>query len=401
MDVRIYPSRIKGVTEAISPKSAALRTLLIASLSGEEISVKFNNRSAEIFAAMQTLTASFAEVTRTGSVYTIKPKAELPSQADISLGGGAAALRFLIAPLTAAGFDRINLTGDGGVLKRVLRELCDKLRGVILTGESTPATITGRLKGGIYDFDETVPSNFIDGLIFALAMTKEGGEIRLSEKEADSKHVLSCVKALNEAGKRAEVSGGRIIVFGSEGETRFAAPKVRELAGEPLSAAPFYAIKLLGGDIEIGNIADKEGEKEILSAMKSAKSGGEVSFKGLSAAVPFAAVCAAFSNKACFIEKAFTKPKDGESINALITNLVKMSAKAEIKDGGIKITGTGGLKGGAYTDGFGNPRVAAATAVAAVFANEPTVLLSAEAANKEYPEFFNELIKLGARIESL
>lgn len=401
MDVRIYPSSIKGFTEAISPKNAALRTLLAASLSREDVSVKFNNRSAEIFAAMQTLTASFAEVTREGSVYTVKPKEELPSVAEINLGGGAAALRFLLAPLTAAGFKRINVTGDGGVLKRVLKELCEKLRGVILTGETTPATITGKLKGGIYEFDESVPSGFIDGLIFALAMTKEGGEIRLSEKEAESKHVLSCVKAVNEAGKKAEISGGRIIIFGREEENGFSAPKIKEIAGEPLSAAPFYAAKILGGDIEIGNVSDKKGEEDIIRAMNEAKNGGVVGFKGISAAAPFAAVCAAFSNRVCVIEKAFSKPKDGEAMEALKTNLVKMGASAEVTENGIKITGTGGLKGGVYVDGFGNARVAAATAVAAIFAKEPTVLLSAEAANKEYPEFFNELIKLGARIESL
>lgn len=410
MDVRIYPSRLSGRTEGFAPKGAALRAMLAASLSGGETSLKFNNRSAEIFAAKEILSATFAEVTRNGSVYTVRPKSEFAENADISVGSGAAALRFLLPPITAA-FKRVDLTGDNGAFRRVVKDLTESLKGVILTGERLPAVLTGKLKGGIYDLGDEIQPTFIDGLIFALAMTADGGELRLTEKAALSKHVAACVKLLCECGGKAEINGsvvkteGGIFDFGGAAETgkRFSFPKEFEIKGEEQSAAPFFAAKALGGDITVENLAEKEGGTDVYETLCRCIEGGTVSFKGMTAVAPFAAVCAAYGKVGTetVLTKAFAKGKDGEREKAFVSNVIKMGGKAETTEDGYKIIGTGGLVGGVYTDGFGDPRIAAATAIAALNAKKPTVLLSAEAANKEYPEFFNELIRLGARIESL
>lgn len=410
LDVRIYPSRLCGITEGFAPKGAALRALLAASLSGGEVSLKFNNRSAEIFAAKEVLSATFAEITRNGSEYTIRPKPMLEENADIFVGAGAAALRFLL-PSVAALFKRIDISGDSGAFRRVLKDLTEYLKGTILTGERLPVTLTGRLKGGIYELGEDTPSAFTDGLMFALALTADGGELRLTEKAALSKRVAACVQALNDCGAKAEITGsvvkihgGAFDFFGTEQtQKRFSFPSESEIKGEAQSAAPFFAAKALGGDIRVDNLADKESESEVIKAIATCARGGEVSFKGMTAVAPFAAVCATFSKDGTetILTKAFGKDKDVERGKALVSNVVKMGGKAELTEDGYKIIGTGGLCGGVYTDGFGDPRIAAATAIAALNAKEPTVLLSAEAVNREYPEFFNELIRLGARIESL
>ncbi len=78
-----------------------------------------------------------------------------------------------------------------------------------------------------------------------------------------------------------------------------------------------------------------------------------------------------------------------------------LGGKAELTENGIAVEGTSGLRGGTMIDSFSDSRVALAAVFAALNADKPTTLLTAQAAERAYPGVFNEVIRLGGRAESL
>lgn len=397
MDVKIYPSELKGTFEAVSLKAPSLRHILGAALSRTPSALFVNNRSAEITELVRIISDTIADVVIEGDKLSFSPKEEVKKEIEIRLGAGSAVLRFLLPSLCAL-TERVTLTGDGAYFKKYVKEITESMHGVIPFGESLPVTLVGRMRGGAYELPETAEPYFVNGLLFALSLTEEGGEIFASEKIIGAKHVAACVKVLNAYGAKAEVLADRIKVYGG---AEYISPGDMAINGDEITSAPFFAAKALAGGIEISNLGREKTEPDVFGIMKKALSGGErINLKNCTSVACSAAVVACFSGSDTVIENAVGKPKEKERANALISNIIRLGGKAEVKDGEIRVYGTKGLAGGVYTDSFGDAKIACAIAIAATFAKEPVILLSADAANKEIPDFYNELRRLGGKAES-
>ena len=75
----------------------------------------------------------------------------------------------------------------------------------------------------------------------------------------------------------------------------------------------------------------------------------------------------------------------------------KMGVKIELKDDVMAIRGTSKVKG-ANVHSHHDHRIAMACAVAALKAKGETMIEEAEAVNKSYPDFYDDLKKLGASV---
>ena len=397
MDVKIYPSELNGTFEAVSLKAPALRYILAASLSLSSSELCVNNRSAEVTELVRIISDTVADIKVCGDKLSVSPKEEVKKETEIRVGAGAAALRFLLPTLCALS-ERITITGDGAYFKKYVKEITESLHGVTPFGETLPVTLVGRMRGGAYELSENAEPYFVNGLLFALSLTEEGGEIFAPEKLVGAKHVAACIKVMNAYGAKAEVLPDRIKVYG---RAEYRSPGEITVNGDRVSSAAFIASKVLGGKIEISNLCDGNAEPDILEIMQKAYAGGErISLKNCASAACFAAIVACFSNGDTVIERALNKPREEERARALVSNILRLGGRAEVKDGEIRVYGTGGLNGGVYTDSFGDAKIAEAIAVAATFAKEPVILLSAECANKDIPDFYNELRRLGGKVES-
>jgi len=66
-----------------------------------------------------------------------------------------------------------------------------------------------------------------------------------------------------------------------------------------------------------------------------------------------------------------------------------------VEDDILSITGSGYFQG-TCIDTFGDHRIVMAAAIGALRANGPVEIAGAEAVNKSYPSFFNDLLLCGA-----
>jgi len=88
--------------------------------------------------------------------------------------------------------------------------------------------------------------------------------------------------------------------------------------------------------------------------------------------------------------------KESDRISALCAELKKMGADIEERRDGLVVR-SGGLRG-ARLDGHGDHRMVMALAVAALGATGRSIINGAEALSTSYPDFVDDLARLGAKM---
>jgi 3-phosphoshikimate 1-carboxyvinyltransferase len=119
--------------------------------------------------------------------------------------------------------------------------------------------------------------------------------------------------------------------------------------------------------------------------------------------VPILAVLGALAEGPTVIRGAGElRVKESDRLLQMALGLRAMGARVEELPDGLRIEGRGGrLDGGAQIDSARDHRIALAFSVAALAAEEPTVISGAEWADVSFPGFFDLLRRLGAEVEIL
>ena len=88
-------------------------------------------------------------------------------------------------------------------------------------------------------------------------------------------------------------------------------------------------------------------------------------------------------------------------INECFDILVKFGVNAKKLPDGLEIEGGKPLKGGFMIDCYKSTPLVYAITLLALYSLEPVTILGAGAVNKQNPSFFNDVIKLGGRVETI
>jgi 3-phosphoshikimate 1-carboxyvinyltransferase len=114
--------------------------------------------------------------------------------------------------------------------------------------------------------------------------------------------------------------------------------------------------------------------------------------------VPTLAVLAACAGGTTHIENAeHVRYKETDRLHAITTELRKMGA--EIEESQDSLTIKGGPLNGAAVDGYDDHRIVMSLATAGLAAEGTTTISTAESVSISYPGFFDDLKKLGAKVE--
>ena len=87
--------------------------------------------------------------------------------------------------------------------------------------------------------------------------------------------------------------------------------------------------------------------------------------------------------------------KESDRLKTVYETLTALGADVEEKEAELVIRGKEKLKGGMVSS-FNDHRIAMMAAIASIVCNEEVVIMQAEAVNKSYPGFYEDLKKLGA-----
>lgn len=322
-------------------------------------------------------------------------------------------MRFMI-PVAAALGRAVTFVGEGSLLPRTLGEYMTLLSQHGVKAQSNgflPLSISGRLQNGSYEVAGDVSSQYITGLLLALAAVEGDSAIVLKTPLQSKPYADMTVKIMADYGVNVRETEFGYLIHGP-GEF---IKRDYTVECDWSQAAFFLAAGAICGDVTVRGIdmSSTQGDKAVVDVLrrfgarleidgasvrcvKSDLTGITLNASDIPDLVPIIAVTAAFATGKTVITGAQRlRYKESDRISSVVKNLIKMGVDAAETEDGMLING--GKAAGAELDGCGDHRIVMAFSVAALAAEGETVINGAESINKSYPGFFEDYNRFGGK----
>ncbi len=412
MKAMITPSPLCGEVDIPSSKSASHRAIISAALSKGQSRISGVTMSNDIEATIGAMRALGAVIEADGDDYIVTGITEPPKSAEIDCGESGSTLRFLV-PVAAALGVNATFIGHGRLIERPLSAITDLLINHGLSCEYTsnvnlPLVISGKMPAGKYEIGGNVSSQYISGLLFALAYIGEKSEIMMTSKLESAGYVDMTIDSLKRFGANiSKTETGYII----QKSSLVAADTTVE--GDWSQAAFFLAAAALGGDIKINGLdknsvqgdkacldifrqigADIKWEGDVLHAKAGELKPVNIDASQIPDIIPPIAVVLGQCGGQSVINNAYRlRIKESDRLSAIARGLVMNGVSVIETRDSLCIDGSE-LSGGVI-DGFNDHRIVMAFSIGTAFAKKQSTVTDAEAINKSYPKFFDHYKAIG------
>ncbi|WP_456328613.1 3-phosphoshikimate 1-carboxyvinyltransferase [Archaeoglobus sp.] len=308
------------------------------------------------------------------------------------------------------------LDGDESIRRRPNLELAKALikLGAKVKGFgdfSAPILIGGILKGGKVEI-RAISSQFVSALLFSLPLAKFDSELRILEVKSKP-YIDITLHVLEESGIKLEKENGKFYI---ESEQEFRLRRF-DVPADFSSASYLIACGVLAGRVELRGVYDsRQGDKAIvdivkgmggkvrwkkergvLIAEKSELEGIEVDAENIPDLVPTVAILGAVAKGRTVIYNAeHLRYKETDRIETTYRNLKALGVEVEKRRDGLVIKG-GNVRGG-VVDSYGDHRIAMAFSVLGLVTDR-IVVKNADAVSVSFPNFFEVLKNIGAKVE--
>ncbi len=415
---------LKGEIAPPGDKSISHRSLMLGSLATGTTLVRDFLISDDTLSTANAMRALGASIEISGTQVLVKGNGlhglKEPDKI-IDCGNSGTTTRLLIGLLSPQQFTS-TLTGDKYLqarpMKRVVGPLAQmgaKIKGNE-EGNKLPLTIIGsNLKGISYELP--VASAQVKSAILLAGLYAEG-ETEVIEPEPSRDHTERMLSYLGvpikknghsiKINKVSKINPGEIIVPSDISSAAFfivaalitpgSEVLIKNVGINPLRTGIIDILKNMGGDIEIINERDVNGEPigDILtrsSNLHATEISGDVIPKAIDE-LPLVAVAASFAEGETLIKDAKElRVKETDRIHAMATELGKLGAEVEEFEDGMSIIGTQALTG-ATCSSWGDHRIAMSIAIAALRAKGETEIIEADCVSVSYPGFFEVIDEL-------
>lgn len=412
----IYPARLAGTRPAPPSKSAAHRALICAALASGESRVAPLAGSADMAATIGVLHAIGAQIslTKNGGAKVSGGRWNTEKMLLLDCLESGSTLRFLLPVACALGLTA-TVAGRGRLPERPLGALAEQMKahGVSFSSGKMPFIVRGQLTPGRYELPGDVSSQFVTGLLFALPLLGGDSEIVLTSPLQSAGYVEMTLRALAQSGivVEAAASGWRV-----PGGQRYQ-PGDRDVEGDWSNAAFWLCAAAIGGAVRVTGLtnASAQGDRAVCGILE--RFGAEISqdahavcckaapLRGckidagpIPDLVPVLAVTAAFAEGETEIfNAARLRIKESDRLATTAALVRSLGGRADEYPDRLVVYG-GGLRGGT-AQGANDHRIVMAAAVAAQACAKEVCVTDAHAVKKSYPDFFDDLIKLGGRCD--
>jgi len=394
MNVKIEPSLLSGTVFAVASKSYAHRAIIAAALSDGPTEIILNTTSQDIEATVNCINALGGKIEKTERGLMVYPVSEVPEKTVLDCGESGSTARFLIPVAAAIGKETL-FEGHGRLPERPQRELIQAITkgGAAASSDFLPMTVYGGMKAGIYEIAGNISSQYITGLLFALATLEGESEIVLTTSLESAPYVDMTLQVLKDFGVKTEKTETGYKICGGE----IISPKTYTVEGDWSNAAFWLVAARMGCEITVSglNTESIQGDREILTQMWMK----EVDASQIPDLVPILAVGAAARQGRTVIYNAERlRIKESDRLTAVAENLKALGAKVNELPDGLEIFGKGVLKGGRVKS-YGDHRIVMAMAVASCVCGSPVIIEGAETVEKSYPAFFEDFKMLGGKAD--
>ena len=416
MEISIRGTDVGGTVRAVPSKSMAHRMLICAALAEGESEIVCTAVNADIEATAVCLRALGAELRRVGESIFVRPLAREKSEPCAApCGESGSTLRFLLPVACALGREA-TFTGRGRLPERPMGELCAALRahGASVSADKLPITVSGTLRGGEFRLPHNVSSQYVSGLLFALALLEEGGGVALDGAPESAPYIELTRASLARFGVRTAREENTFLVPGGQ---RCVSPGRVRVEGDWSNAAFWLCAGAIGkkpvtvtgldadslqGDRAVTELLARFGARvetaeDAVTVYPSALRGIEIDARDIPDLVPVLAVTAAAAAGETRITGAQRlRLKESDRIATTAALLRDLGARVRETEDGLAVSG-GGLRFGTV-DSCGDHRIAMAAAAASCACAGPVTIRGAEAVGKSYPAFFEDYASLGGEI---
>ena len=401
MDIKIYPSIAKGAIYAPSSKSYAHRLMICASLAKGNSVIDNIGTNDDILATISCLRELGARIDINGTKATVKgiEKNKKNSETELFCNESGSTLRFLI-PISLLFFEKTYFSGKGKLMERpqsVYEKLFEE-SGCYLEKLDNRYVGGGELKSGVFKIPGNVSSQFITGLLFVLPLLNGDSEIVLTSPLESAPYVDITIDALLKFGVEIKKTQTGFFVKGYQQYV----PCNISVEGDWSNAAFLDAFNLIGGDVAVKGLdyGSLQGDKIYRGFYTRIKDEvPELDITDCPDLGPVLIALASINNGAVLTGTKRLKIKESDRGLAMKTELKKFGVPIEINENNIVIPKTILKAPEEPLCCHNDHRIAMSLAV--ICSKTGGYLTEADCVKKSYPEFFDDIKKLGIKYEIL
>lgn len=420
MITTIVPGGLSGSILAPASKSSMQRACAAALLRAGETVIEHPGHSNDDKAALRVIQALGAEVETPGDgSLRVKSSGVIRGAKEVNCGESGLGLR-MFAPIIALSSAAIRVVGEGSLLRRPMDffdEIFPQLGiRVVSNGGKLPLEIRGPLRPRDIEIDGSLSSQFLTGLLFSFAAAGASG-VTIRVRDLKSKPYIDLtLQVMKHFGW--EVGNRNYEEFFFPGASGPAEGSRAYLVEGDWSGGAFLLVAgAIAGPITVKGLdsSSTQADKAILRAICDAGAVfedredafvvGPASLRAFRfdatdcpdlfpPLVALAAYCTGVTEITGVSRLAHKESDRGLTLQE---EFGKMGVRIGLDGDVMRVYGGGPLTGGTVHSRHDH-RIAMACAVAALRAAGPVIIEEAEAINKSYPDFYQHLQRLGARV---
>lgn len=405
MKISVFPGRLCGTVQAVSSKSYAHRALISASfLSDSPVKIYGKFNSSDVIATVNCLKTLGADIKITESYAYVVPVKRLPAEAVLDVKESASTYRFMLPIVSLLNVKTKFILGKS-LSNRPIAPLLEALAPYETKAEG--GFIYGGKVAEKVVIDQSLSSQFVSGLMFALSVACEKSEIVINGKRVSQSYVDMTADVLNAFGVCVTKTENGYII-----EKRIASISEYFVEGDWSGATFFLCAGAIGGKISVGGLNAKtlQGDCKILDALKDF--GAKIEVKGDTItvekgerlpfsfdaencpdAVPALAVLGAYAEGTTIIKNVSRlRIKESDRIRSIEKLLSSAKIKTQRKNDDLYVYG-GKVYGVNFTSD--DHRMIMASAILSAYAEGTSIIEDVKAVDKSYPQFFEDFKNVG------
>ena len=420
MNCKVEKSKIKGIIDCPSNKSYTHRGIFLASLAGNNSKVDNVLFSADTKATIEACKKFGAIIEVKESSIIVKESINLASKvSEINTENSGTTIRIAIG-IASLFSKEITLTGDESLQKRPMQPLLDALSSIGAKCSSTdgkpPVKIQGSVLGGEITIPGNLSSQFISSLLITAPLTKNGINLTIEGDLVSKPYLDATIATMRKFG----VSVQTLIPYKKYNIT----PQIYKNTtfNVPIdfsSLALLLSFTVLNGeDIVIkgsmGNLPQGDeafidfleqlgvsviiDNNEIKIKSPEKLRGGRFDLRNSPDLLPPLAILSLITSKPIeIVNVKHARLKETDRIAIIARELPKIGIIVEEKEDGLILKSSGNLTG-AKLNSENDHRLFMAFCIAGTFIGN-CVVTDSKSVEVSYPNFIEEMNRLGAKIE--
>ncbi len=422
MKVTIQPSKLSGHIQAPASKSSMQRALAAAFITKGKSTINNPGHSNDDKAALKVIEALGAIITKGNDQLEIESNGVSPLTNEINCGESGLGIR-MFAPIIALSEKEITINGEGSLLERpmdffdtILPQLSVKIES---NSGKLPLVIQGPLQPRNIEVDGSLSSQFLTGLLMAYAAA-DAKDVSIKVNNLKSKPYIDLtLDVMKQFGlKVPENKNYKEFYFSETPNTKLTYKPINYMVEGDWSGGAFLLVAgAIAGPITVRglDLTSTQADRAIIDALMAANAGIAMDAKGIQLHPvemdafyfdatdcpdlfpPLVALAAYCKGKTTIKGVSRLTHKESNRALTLQDEFDKMGVTIDIEGDDMIVHG-GGIVKGADVHSHHDHRIAMACAIAGLKADSEMVIEEAQAVKKSYPDFWEDLKKLGAAV---